>query len=171
MCPASPGGDAPPIFFVCDKENGPRPVQKKNAWAQSRRRRRLFCLHTGVERDGASVMGQSPAGCAQACRNRESASPHLGARSGFRVRSPRQLRVGNPKGRGRSPAPLSRFKGVRGEIEIPPGFSLGGVGGHFSFQKRNVPPSLVSPEGERNLTSPQTQTRTPCPRPQSPAWP
>ena len=43
------------------------------------------------------------------------------------------------KGRGHGPSPLCRFKGVRGEIEIPPGFSLGGMGGHFSFQKRNVP--------------------------------
>ena len=58
----------------------------------------------------------------------------------FATRSPVQLREGNPKGRDRSPSPLSRFKGVRGEIEIPPGFSLGGEGGHFSFQKRNVPP-------------------------------
>ena len=104
--------------------------------------------------------------------------------------------VGNPKGRGRSPSPLCRFKGVRGkqakrrqwrmkracfeeaarlaapkrgrksqcrngvEIEIPPGFTsaqrnrprltgrlmpglFGGCGGHFSFQKRNVPPLPV----------------------------
>lgn len=46
---------------------------------------------------------------------------------------------GFPKGRNRSFAPLCRFKGVRGEIEIPPRFSLGGPGGTFSFQKRISP--------------------------------
>ena len=40
---------------------------------------------------------------------------------------------------GPQPAPLCRFKGVRGEIEIPPRFSLGGPGGTFSFQKRISP--------------------------------
>ena len=45
---------------------------------------------------------------------------------------------GFPKGRNRSFAPLCRFKGVRGEIEIPPRFSLGGRG-TFSFQKRISP--------------------------------
>ena len=43
------------------------------------------------------------------------------------------------KGGGRGPRPLCRFKGVRGEIEIPPRFSLGGPGGTFSFQKRISP--------------------------------
>ena len=51
----------------------------------------------------------------------------------FRYRYPVQLQEGNPKGRDCGPSPLRRFKGVRGEIEIPPGFSLGGEGGHFSF--------------------------------------
>ena len=39
---------------------------------------------------------------------------------------------------GPQPAPLCRFKGVRGEIEIPPRFSLGGRGGHSLF-KREYP--------------------------------
>ncbi len=39
---------------------------------------------------------------------------------------------------GPQPAPLCRFKGVRGEIEIPPRFSLGGPGGHSLF-KREYP--------------------------------
>ena len=43
------------------------------------------------------------------------------------------------KGGGQGPRPLCRFKGVRGEIEIPPRFSLGGPGGTFSFQKRISP--------------------------------
>ena len=34
---------------------------------------------------------------------------------------------------------MCHFKGVRGEIEIPPRFSLGGPGGTFSFQKRISP--------------------------------
>ena len=49
---------------------------------------------------------------------------------------------GFPKGRNRSFAPLSRFKGVRGEIEIPPRFSLGGRG-DILFSKENIP--LASP--------------------------
>ena len=48
---------------------------------------------------------------------------------------------------GPQPAPLCRFKGVRGEIEIPPRFSLGGPGGTFSFQKRISP--LASRPGNR----------------------
>ena len=55
---------------------------------------------------------------------------------------------GFPKGRNRSFAPLCRFKGVRGEIEIPPRFSLGGRGGTFSFQKRISP--LASRPGNRD---------------------
>ena len=39
---------------------------------------------------------------------------------------------------GPQPAPLCRFKGVRGEIEIPPRFSLGGRG-DILFSKENIP--------------------------------
>ena len=46
---------------------------------------------------------------------------------------------------GPQPAPLCRFKGVRGEIEIPPRFSLGGPGGHSLF-KREYPLWLLAPE-------------------------
>ena len=56
---------------------------------------------------------------------------------------------GFPKGRNRSFAPLCRFKGVRGEIEIPPRFSLGGRG-DILFSKENIP--LASPY--RNGTVP-----------------
>jgi len=52
------------------------------------------------------------------------------------------------KGGGQGPRPLCRFKGVRGEIEIPPRFSLGGRGGTFSFQKRISP--LASRPGNRD---------------------
>ena len=50
---------------------------------------------------------------------------------------------------GPQPAPLCRFKGVRGEIEIPPRFSLGGWG-DILFSKENIP--LASPY--RNGTVP-----------------
>ena len=43
---------------------------------------------------------------------------------------------------GPQPAPLCRFKGARGEIEIPPRFSLGGRG-DILFSKENIP--LASP--------------------------
>ena len=42
------------------------------------------------------------------------------------------------KGGGQGPRPLCRFKGVRGEIEIPPRFSLGGRG-DILFSKENIP--------------------------------
>jgi len=65
-------------------------------------------------------MRHTPCGCfAQRCP---------GANSG----------VGNPKGRGRNPSPLCRFKGVRGEIEILPGFSSRGLGAVL-FSKENGP--------------------------------
>ena len=69
---------------------------------------------------------------------------------------------GFPKGRNRSFAPLCRFKGVRGEIEIPPRFSLGGPGGTFSFQKRISP--LASRLGNRGRPLRQR------PLPLAPTW-
>ena len=63
---------------------------------------------------------------------------------GFQRRGGGSLRPSSPwglvsKGGGRGPRPLCRFKGVRGEIEIPPRFSLGaGAGGHSLF-KREYP--------------------------------
>ena len=69
---------------------------------------------------------------------------------------------GFPKGRNRSFAPLCRFKGVRGEIEIPPRFSLGGPGGTFSFQKRISP--LASRPGNRGRPLRQR------PLPLAPTW-
>ena len=47
------------------------------------------------------------------------------------------LKKGFQRG-GPQPAPLCRFKGVRGEIEIPPRFSLGGRG-DILFSKENIP--------------------------------
>ena len=53
------------------------------------------------------------------------------------------------KGEGPQPRPFVSFQGGPGENRNPPGFSLGGVGGHFSFQKRNVLPFPRPPEEGR----------------------
>ena len=65
---------------------------------------------------------------------------------------------------GPQPAPLCRFKGARGEIEIPPRFSLGGWG-DILFSKENIP--LASPyragtfHREFLLWEQETQTGSP----------
>ena len=124
--PASPGGDAPPIFFLKhQKENAPCTVEKKKCSAQNRRLWRLFCLNAGVVRIHAAETCQAPAGCAVPQRNRERA-PRIwycaaafrgGHRKGFTISPARSAslrappvypREGNPTGRGRSPAPLCR---------------------------------------------------------------
>ena len=61
--------------------------------------------------------------------------------------SPVPLGVGFQR-RGPRPPAFVSFQGVRGEIEIPPRFSLGGPGGKFSFQKRISP--LASRPGNRD---------------------
>ena len=96
----------------------------------------------------ADQIWKSPTGCA-ILKSQISTSPHQKVRRipVFQTRHslplfplPLPLSLeGFPKGRNRSFAPLCRFKGVRGEIEIPPRFSLGGRGGTFSFQKRISP--------------------------------
>ena len=76
-----------------------------------------------------------------------------GAQRGANRTSPAPLSAAAPPscpGRGfqrggPQPAPLCRFKGVRGEIEIPPRFSLGGPWGHSLF-KREYPPWLPHTE-------------------------
>ena len=54
---------------------------------------------------------------------------------------------------GPQPAPLCHFKGVRGEIEIPPAFLFRGAGGTFSFQKR-ISPWLLRTETVRSAGNP-----------------
>ena len=61
---------------------------------------------------------------------------------------------------GPQPAPLCRFKGVRGEIEIPPRFSLGGPGGDILFSKENIPFGF-SPRKPGPPFAPKTPS--PCP--------
>ena len=106
----------------------------------------------------ADQIWKSPTGCA-ILKSQISTSPHQKVRripvfqTGhslplFPLPLPLSLE-GFPKGRNRSFAPLCRFKGVRGEIEIPPRFSLGG-GGDILFSKENIP--LASPY--RNGTVP-----------------
>ena len=74
---------------------------------------------------------------------------------------------GFPKGRNRSFAPLCRFKGVRGEIEIPPRFSLGGWG-DILFSKENIPFGF-SPRKPGPPFAPKTPS--PCPdMGMSPCW-
>ena len=102
----------------------------------------------------ADQIWKSPTGCA-ILKSQISTSPHQKVRripvfqSGhslplFPLPLPLSLE-GFPKGRNRSFAPLCRFKGVRGEIEIPPRFSLGGRGGHSLF-KREYPPGFSVPK-------------------------
>ena len=99
----------------------------------------------------ADQIWKSPTGCA-ILKSQISTSPHQKVRRipVFQTRHslplfplPLPLSLeGFPKGRNRSFAPLCRFKGVRGEIEIPPRFSLGGWG-DILFSKENIP--LASP--------------------------
>ena len=99
----------------------------------------------------ADQIWKSPTGCA-ILKSQISTSPHQKVRripvfqTGhslplFPLPLPLSLE-GFSKGRNRSFAPLCRFKGVRGEIEIPPRFSLGGRG-DILFSKENIP--LASP--------------------------
>ena len=66
---------------------------------------------------------------------------------------------GFPKGRKRSFAPLSRFKGVRGENQNPPAFLFRGLGGHSLF-KREYPlgfsvPKRYSSAGNPGIFAPK----------------
>ena len=99
----------------------------------------------------AGKIQKSPAGCADRCSSNNCVPASVGAAfigvqrghplPHFPLPLPLSLE-GFPKGRNRSFAPLCRFKGVRGEIEIPPRFSLGGRG-DILFSKENIP--LASP--------------------------
>ena len=109
-----PGGKAPPIFFGLAKENGPRPVQKKNAFMSKSCPAGRF----GQVREWSWSVQQSletGAGCAQVCGNRDGASPHLIA----------WVRLSRWSSNG--PAPLSAAalfaatgKGARGEPQVLP---------------------------------------------------
>ena len=129
-------GNEPPFSFrLRRKENGRSRSKEKALWRKTGAKRRFFCFNTGVVRIGAAKTWQASAGCALPLRNRERAFPHLGAwvrLSGWssdlapsgpaRSASLRATipypREGFPQGRGRSPAPLCRFKGVRGDTSL-----------------------------------------------------
>ena len=95
----------------------------------------------------AGKIQKSPAGCADRCSSNNCVPASVGAAfigvqrghplPPFPLPLPLSLE-GFPKGRNRSFAPLCRFKGGRGEIEIPPRFSLGGWG-DILFSKENIP--------------------------------
>ena len=56
---------------------------------------------------------------------------------------------------------MSPLAGGRGEIEIPPGFSLGGRGGTLLFSKEKCPPSPRLPlRRGKNYFSSNTDTYT-----------
>ena len=76
-------------------------------------------------------------------------------------RNPRPILGGGFQRRGARPLPLCRFKGVRGEIEIPPRFSLGGWG-DILFLKENIPLTYfptgfhISRPASRSVTNSRT---------------
>ena len=159
MCPASPGGDAPPIFFVCDKENGPRPVQKKNAWAQSRRRRRLFAQNGGPNKRLPCKISVEALGAGPALLNLAVVSPRpIIAKPGYktdltcfsfrcRCLSP----GGESKGEGPQPRPFASLGGVGETGEAPPAADeaslfrgSGAIGGPKGAGNRNAATVLKS---------------------------
>ena len=117
--------------------------------------RRRICGH-GAQRGAnrtpsASLSAAAPPSC-----------PGRGfQRGGALPSSPVPLGVGFQR-RGPRPPAFVSFQGVRGEIEIPPRFSLGGPGGTFSFQKRISP--LASRLGNRGRPLRQR------PLPLAPTW-
>lgn len=140
--------DGIPIFFSsCGKENG-------HSWSKEKTLRDDLTPPCQITQDGGwpprtvGKIQKSLAGCADRyssnnCAPASVGAAFIGVQRGhplphFPLPLPLSLE-GFPKGRNRSFAPLCRFKGVRGEIEIPPRFSLGGPGGTFSFQKRISP--------------------------------
>ena len=118
-------GCTPHSFSSCRKRMRRARWKKKTLGRKTGARRRLFCLNAGVVRIHAAETCQAPAGCAVPQRNRERA-PRIwycaaafrgGHRKGFTISPARSAslrappvypREGNPKGRGRSPAPLRR---------------------------------------------------------------
>ena len=142
-----------PPFLFCR-------AKRETGRARSKRKGRLDALRcSGPPRDGGRRIGASadfgpPSGTLGPSAIFLTAVPwreYQPCRGGYRMElllfslplpHPQE---GFPKGRNRSFAPLCRFKGVRGEIEIPPRFSLGGRGGHSLF-KREYPPGFSVPK-------------------------
>ena len=160
-----------PIFFSsCGKENG-------HSWSKEKTLRDDLTLLCQITRNGGWLSRTSDQ-IRKSYRLRETCSvrhcvpapvgtPHTGAANRT---PPTSLSAAAPPscpGRGfqrggPQPAPLCRFKGVRGEIEIPPRFPSGEPGGTFSFQKRISP--LASRLGNRGRPLRQR------PLPLAPTW-
>ena len=145
-----------PAFLCLAKEKPPRPVEKKSLFAANPRPcgHRFAYIREWLVRSASGIL-RVP------CRVRRThfhaeVLPRiwrfwywLGVVEGnlsllprcrypALISQPLPIPGGRIQRRGPQPPPLSRFKGVRGEIEIPPGF-LFGVWGIFLFQKEMSP--------------------------------
>ena len=145
--PLCGAGNTPPIFFGLAKENGPRPVQKKNAAAQNGTLC-LFCLKRGVPTRNLGQLRQDSAlGADPALLNLSAISPRPGiAKPGcktdltcfsFRCRS---RSGGEVQNRGPAGPLVWSFQGGPGGNRNPPGFLFRGRGGTLLFLKEKCPP-------------------------------
>ncbi len=159
-------------FCACQKENVPDTVQKKKrlgmncpAERSNHPKRGLAVTHfrSNLKRPYRLRYTRSFQNCVPA----PAGTSHTGAANRTPPTSPSAAALPSCPGRGfqrggPQPAPLCRFKGVRGEIEIPPAFLFRGAGGTFSFQKRISP--LASRPGNRGRPLRQR------PLPLAPTW-
>ena len=126
------GGMHPPFFFVLPKKNAPCTGEVKVALCPNPAHSGRFGQVRGSCESMRQKLAMLPPGalCLSGTESVLPAFGHLGAafrgghRKGFTISPARSAslrappvypREGNPKGRGRSPAPLSRFKGVWGK--------------------------------------------------------
>ena len=161
--PASPGRDAPPISFsTAPKRKWAVHGPKEKAFMRKTGTFGAFLHKTGVVMAGPtsfdSLLPGAPNISGTEIPRRRKSELQTCFRGGHRMDQllfplPLPFRGGVSKGEGPRPLLFVSFQGGPGEIEIPPVFSfLGGVGGHFSFQKRNVPFSPVPVEAPGHTT-------------------
>jgi len=148
--------NAPPLFFVLPKKS------RRARWKRNRFLPQILALagiglliYESGWLEVLPVSCESPAGC-DVPISMQKFFPAFGgfgiglgwlraicpscpaAATRCKEAGPIHIPGGGIQRRGPQPPPLSRFKGVRGEIEIPPGF-LFGVWGIFLFQKEMSP--------------------------------